>query len=514
MTFPALVFAAPQAGGTLNVVWMAMRTLNPAVQSGAATAAPGSQIFAGLVEMDANYQPQPYLATDWQVSPDGLTYTFHLVKGATFHDGKPITSADVAFSIMAVKQYHPFGPLMFSQVERVDTPDAHTAVIHLAHAAPQFFQALQPFLTPIMPKHVYGEGKLPANPHNTDAVVGSGPFQVAEYKPGQYLILKKYEGFFRKGRPYLDRIVFRISHDSLSSFLAFKKGDTDYSPFSPFQYRDLASLEADKSGMFHVTRDDYRAEGLVFYLELNLRKKPFDDVRVRRALQYAIDRKFLATRLLAGQAAPAESILATSNPYYDRSSLVTYPYDPEKAKRLLDEAGLKPGANGVRFSMTLDVAKWSEQVHVPMAEFIRAELKKIGVAVTLRSYPDFPSWAKAVASWDNDATTNGVWNYPDPTIGVHRLFACSNIRHLVWTNTEGYCSDKADMLMRGAASVSDLAERKKIYADFQHVLSEDEAVLMMLEGGYVTATHTYVKGLPKSVWGPLAPWDQVYLDKR
>lgn len=506
--------AAPKQGGTLNVAWAAMRTLNPAVQSGQATAGPGSQIFAGLVLMDANFQPQPYLAKSWNISNDGRTYTFQLVKDATFHDGKPVTAADVAFSIMAVKEHHPFGPLMFGAVSQADATNEHTVVVKLSQPAPQFMQALQPFLMPVMPKHVYGEGKLPANPHNTQGVVGSGPYQVVEYKAGEHLVLQRYGKFFRKDRPYLDRIVFRLYQDPLSAFLAFKKGDVDYAPFAQFELRDIASLQADKTGKYRVNRDDYRAEGLVFYLELNLRKKPFDDVRVRRALQHAVDRQFLAKKLLVGQATPADSILASSNPFYSAPSIVKYPYNLDTAKKLLDEAGLKPDANGVRFSFNLDVAKWSEAIHVPMAEYIRAQLKKVGVQVTLRTYPDFPSWAKAVGSWDYEATTNGIWNYPDPTIGVHRLFACSNIRKLVWTNTQGYCNKAVDDVMAKAASVTEPAERKKVYAEFQRLLSQDEALLMMLEGGYVTASHAYVKGMPKSVWGPLAPWDELYLDKK
>jgi len=506
--------AAPKHGGTLNVVWQSMNTLNPAVQSGAATAVPGSQIFAGLVQMDAHYRPQPYLATSWTIAPDGLKYTFHLVKDATFQDGTPITSADVAFSLMAVKKYHPFGPLMFGAVESVDTPDPYTVVVKLSHPAPQFMQALQPFLMPIMPKHVYGEGSLPTNPHNVQDVVGSGPYKVAEYKPGEDLVLVRNPNFFRKGRPYLDRIVFKIYQDPLSAFLAFKKGDMDYAPFAPFQFRDLASLQADKSGAFAVNTDDYRAEGLVYYIELNLRKKPFDDVRVRRALQYAIDRNFLAQKLLVGQVTPADSILASGNPFYSRASLVEYPYSLDKAKRLLDEAGLKPDAHGIRFSFNLDIAKWSENVHVPMAEYVREQLKKIGVQVTLRNFPDFPSWAKDVGSWNYDATTNGIWNYPDPTIGVDRLFACANIRHLVWTNTEGYCNKSVDELMAKAADATDPAQRKKLYGEFQHAISTDEPLLMMVQGSYATASHTYVKDLPHSVWGPIAPWDRVYLDKK
>ena len=131
------------------------RHFNGAVQSGMATAMPSAQIFASPLRYDENWKPQPYLAQSWDVASDGLSVTLHLVKNALFHDGQPVTSEDVAFSIMAIKANHPF-QTMLAAVDKVETPDPFTAVIRLSHPNPALLLAMSPALMPILPKHVYG----------------------------------------------------------------------------------------------------------------------------------------------------------------------------------------------------------------------------------------------------------------------------------------------------------------------------------------------------------------------
>ncbi|HMK66050.1 MAG TPA: ABC transporter substrate-binding protein, partial [Thermodesulfobacteriota bacterium] len=135
----------------------APRHFNGAVQSGVATMFPSAQLFASPLMFDDKWQPHPYLAKSRKISGDGLTVTLNLVKGATFHDGKPITSEDVAFSIMTIKNNHPF-KTMFAPVSKVDTPDPLTAVIHLSQPHPAILLAMSQPLCPIIPKHIFGDG--------------------------------------------------------------------------------------------------------------------------------------------------------------------------------------------------------------------------------------------------------------------------------------------------------------------------------------------------------------------
>ena len=182
------------------------RHLNPAIQSGIATGVPGTQIFASPLRYDANWKPHPYLAESWKSSDDGLSMTLNLVKNAKFHDGKPITSADVKFSIETIKAHHPF-KTMFAPVSTVDTPDDNTAIIRLAHPHPALLLCLSGALCPILPKHIFDDGKnILTNPANTHPV-GSGPFKIEEFKPDQQITLVINPDFFIKGRPYLEKII-------------------------------------------------------------------------------------------------------------------------------------------------------------------------------------------------------------------------------------------------------------------------------------------------------------------
>ena len=172
----------------------------------------GAQIFASPLRYDENWNPQPCLAKTGKISADGLSITLDLVQNAVFHDGHPITSEDVAFSIMVVKQYHPFKS-MLEPVDRVDTPDRHTAVIRLAHPHPAILLAMSPAFMPILPKHICGDGQdIATHPANL-APVGSGPFKLVRYVPGKTIVLERHDDYFIPGRPYLDELIFRIQSD-------------------------------------------------------------------------------------------------------------------------------------------------------------------------------------------------------------------------------------------------------------------------------------------------------------
>ena len=175
----------PKTGGTLVIgSTQVPRHLNGAVQSGVATALPSAQLFASPLRFDADWKPQPYLAESWELSPDARTLTLHLRKDALFHDGKPVTSEDVAFSVMAVKQNHPF-QTMLAPVDSVETPDPHTAVLRMSRPHPAILLAMSPALMPVLPKHLRRWRDLKSHPRNSADLVGSGPYRLKEFKPGQ-----------------------------------------------------------------------------------------------------------------------------------------------------------------------------------------------------------------------------------------------------------------------------------------------------------------------------------------
>lgn len=292
----------PQMGGTLVIgSTQVPRHLNPSVQSGTATAVPGTEIFASLLRYDENWNPMPYLAESWEVADDGLSITVHLVEGATFHDGESITSEDVKFSIETVQANHPFKS-MFAPVTGVDMPDDLTAVINLEAPHPAILLAMSSALLPIIPEHIFNDGQdMKSHPRNMDPV-GSGPFKVVEHVPGESIILERYEDFFIEGRPYLDQIVIKINPDSNSLILGLERGEIDMYPFMS-QSRDIQRI-TEAEGV-NATPDGYAAVGAINWLAFNTQHEILSDKMVRQAIAYAIDRDFITNALHAGYSQPA-----------------------------------------------------------------------------------------------------------------------------------------------------------------------------------------------------------------
>lgn len=156
----------------------------------------------------------PRLATAWHGSPDGRSVTFTLRPGVTWHDGRPFSSADVAFSALEVwKKLQNLGRVVFKDLEAVDTPDATTAVLRFAKPTPfQLIQNALPALTAVVPKHVYEGSDINANPANT-RLIGTGPFRFVEHRPGQFYRLERNPNYWDSGKPYLDAIVYRVLPD-------------------------------------------------------------------------------------------------------------------------------------------------------------------------------------------------------------------------------------------------------------------------------------------------------------
>ena len=496
----------PKKGGTLTMaIQQTPRHLNPAVQSGTATGQPGTQLFASLLRYDDGWTPQPYLAESWAVSDDGLSVTVNLVKGATFHDGKPITSEDVAFSIDTVKANHPFKS-MFAPVETVETPDANTAIIKLSKPHPALLLAMSSQLLSIIPKHVYGDGQDPKkHPQNSENVVGSGPFKLVEFKRDQHVILERYDGYFMKGLPHLDKIVMRIIRDGSARTIALENGELMVSGFED-NPRDLNRMK--KNANLDVSNAGYAAIGPVNWLAFNTKDGKTADVKVRQAIAYAVDRNFILKALMQGTIGPAKTGIHPGSPFYN-DSVEAYDLDLDKANKILDDAGYKKDGNGTRFALTVDYG-WPTMK--PYAEYVKPALKKIGIDVTVRSSADFPTWAKRISTHDFEMTMDNVFNWGDPVIGVHRTYNSKNIKEgVIWSNTQQYSNARVDELMELAGSTNDIEERKKYYAEMQDILAKELPLYPLFPSPYHTVSSKKVMNAPNSIWGTSSPLDKVWI---
>jgi peptide/nickel transport system substrate-binding protein len=507
---PQLAFAQASAvrGGQLLIGSPSRpRHFNPALMSGSPMM-PAAQLFASPLLIDRQWKPRPYLAERWSVSEDARSITLHLRKDAVFHDGKPVTSEDLQFSVEAVRDHHPFKG-MFAPVNAVTLTDRHTAVVRLMEPHPALQLAMTTVFVPVLPKHIYGDGTpLPTHPRNVSNVVGSGPFRFVEFKPGEHVIMQRFEKFFLPGQPLLDRLVFREYKDSTSMVLGFERGELDFIPFIG-DPREIARLK--KTAGATVTDDFVPGVGALVWVGFNTRHPKLSDKRVRQAISHAIDRDFVVKNLSTGAVRTSTGPLHSSSPFYT-AEVPRLGFDLAKAGQLLDAAGLKAGPDGKRMSLSCDSVSSGDQR--TLAEYLRPALAKIGIELTVRLAPDFPTWARRVGDHDFELTTDSVWNWGDPVIGVHRTYQTSNIRKgVIWSNTQQYSSPRVDELMAKAAIERDHTARKKLYAEFQKIVVEDCPIAFVFETGYAGAFGRNVGAQNFGVWGPLAPLHELALKK-
>jgi peptide/nickel transport system substrate-binding protein len=306
----SLFVLAPHAaeskhGGTLIIgVEGEEANLNPQIVTGASVQPIVNNIFNLLIYMDFNFEIIPGLARSWNVSRDGLTYTFYLAKDATWHDGKPFTSVDVLYKLKEIYPQNPRGAWWKPGVNVFpEAPDPHTFVIKLKEPFAPLLTTLAFEVTgpKILPKHLYEGTDFKKNPYNNKPV-GTGPFMFKEWVKGSHIELVRNPNYFAKGKenkPYLDRIVFRTIPDSSARILALKKGEIDFIPSVFVPLEDIAELRKDKNIV--VDKRGGGPETIKFFL-FNLRNPPLSNKLVRKAIAHAIDGNAIYNLALAGEA--------------------------------------------------------------------------------------------------------------------------------------------------------------------------------------------------------------------
>lgn len=503
---------AQQRGGTLVVALNSTPAhLNPAVHSGTLTGFVGTQLFAGLVRYNKDGTILPYLAQRWEWGDNQKTLTLYLHENATFHDGTPITSSDVAFSIQTVSKFHPFVP-MLAALKTVETPDPHIVVLKLKHYHPALLQILTPVLTPILPKHIYGDGRnIQTHPANWD-VVGSGPFKLNSYDPQKHIIVKRYDEFFLKDRPYLDSIEFKIFSGPDEIPMAMENGEVHITGFSPLEEHHT---QLKKQQHLKVTTKGLDGIRAMAWLGLNLTNKPFNDLRVRQALALAIDKDFITQRILRGNAVPLDGPIPPDNPFYVPTEEISS-INIKTANKLLDEAGIKRHENGKRLTLRVTYPPNASALALPLLKYLRHKLSRtIGVDLIITENYDFNVWAKQIASGDFHMTFDIVFSWEDPVIGIHRTYHSSNShRDVLWTNTLGYKNSDVDKLLDAAAKEPDITHRKLLYSKFQKIIRNDLPIIFLGTMPYASIIDKRLRGINNSRWGLLAPMDTTYWVKK
>lgn len=492
-------------GGTLNIVIQPEPAmLNLAINQQTPTDQVASKMLLGLFVYGFDLKPIPNLVESWDMSQDGLTYTFKLHRGVTWHDGQPFTAADVIFSYKTMLvQTHSRARTTLAVVSEYQAPDDHTVIIKLAKKFAPFIYALD---LPIMPRHVFEGKDFHTNPANR-APIGLGPFKFKEWRAGEYIHLVRNENYFKPGLPYLDEIYFRVILDAATRVVALESGEVHLASFTDVEPIFVPQLM--KNPALEVTHKGYEFLAPLSWLEINNRVKPLNDKRMRQALMHAIDRNFLKDKIWFGQAKVATSPICSVTNFYD-PTVPKYDYNPQKAEALLDDMGLKRGAGGVRARFKLLQfpygLSWTKA-----SEFVKQQLAAIGIEIDLEA-TDAGGWAQRVSNWEYELTFNYELQFADPALGVSRTYISSNIHKGVpFSNTEGYSNPRVDDLCEKAASSLDPEERRRIYAEVQRVLIEDVPVAWLLELQFPTVINKKFKDIVTTGFGTFASFDAAHL---
>ena len=493
----------PQPGGTyITGTTQVIAHVNPALGGGAGPATIGAQVFAGLVLTADDFSPEPYLAESWEFSPDSRSLTFKIRSGATFHDGKPVTSEDVAFSILASKKYHSFKS-MFATVTDVEAPDATTVIIRLSVPNAALLACLTPATAPILPKHIYGDGQeLRTHPRNTQDVIGSGPFRLTTFEPRTEIRMARYDNFFLPDRPFVDEVVYRADPSGNTILLQLQQGEIH--SLRTGDSVQLQQLRAQPT--IEVADKGLQAISGVGVVALNLENEYLKNLQVRQAIAHAMDRRYILEQVLGGEAAATDSVLPPIDQFYS-DNVTKYSYDVDKAKGLLAEAGYPNG-----FSVRIDYLPTVREFCGSMAEYMKEALKAIGITANVVASPDLASLAQRVVARDFDMCLYLSQGYGDPVVGIHSLYESAAIGGPYPGNIPHYSSPEVDELLEQAGQEMDLARRKEIYAKFQKVVSDDLPVIPYAQyrprAAYIPAV---VRNPNLGVWESLAPLKDIWV---
>lgn len=443
-------FATPMNNTAVIAVPDEPPSLDPTTNAAAAIDQVLNQnVYEGLVRATPDGKIVPALAESYEVSPDGLTYTFHLRKGVLFHNGQPFTARDVVATFTRDKAPaygHPH-PEYYTNIHTITAPDPYTVIFHLDQVDAAFLSVLALGDSVILP------AILP--PDIKDHPVGTGPFRFVEWSLGDHLTLARFKHYYRPGVPKLDRVTFRFMPDPASALAALLSGDVDIDARVP---AEIAIGVKNNPAIKTIAGP----QNLVQILAINNARTPFNDLRVRQAIAYALDRNAIIQGSMFGYGTPIGSHLTPTSPYYvDLTGL--YPHDPTKARTLLAQAGYPHG-----FTTTMTLPQ-NYAIHVRTGEIIADQLSRVGINVQLKLV-DWGQWlARVYHQADYDLTVIGHVGKLDPGLMLTGYGAARKNYYF----RRGYDNPTLDALLAQGMRTLNEIKRKKIYAQAQEIIARD-----------------------------------------
>lgn len=438
-------------------------SFNPNLDSNEHGYVPVCNIFSRLVALDADYNILPDLAERWTITDDGLTYTFQLARGATWHDDEPVTAADVQYTLDQLRAMEDAPAHQWlAPIAAVETPNDRTVVLTLSSPSGSLLAALAYERTFILPAHRYRDTDWSANPANWHPI-GSGPFRFLSHTPGATIDLETYYDYFGSG-PDLDRLIFQIMPDANAAVEALRYGEIDLI-LSPTPVELLPALR--ETPEIAIGEQPLPA---IQFLGFNLEREPVSTPAVRRALAQAIDREQIAEQALAGMALPAITLLPAVMAWaVAEDDDATVPsYDPTAAASELDEAGF-PMSGGRRFQLAMPYLATAAN-HERSAVLIVEQLGAIGVEAELVGL-DPDAWEERLRSGEFDLTLVTAPLGPDPITLREYVGTDGALNH--WR----YRNEAIDELFVEAEASSEVEARAAAYREVQQLLAADLPLL-------------------------------------
>ena len=482
------------------------KNLNPAIVASNGVFFIASKVVEPLAEAsyDGTDGLAPRLATSWQGSADGTTVTFKLRDGVTWHDGKPFTSADVAFSAMNVwKPLQNLGRIVFADLETVETPDASTAVFRFSRPTPlQLIRNALPVVSSVIPRHIFEGSDIAKNSANVN-LIGTGPFRFTEYKPGEYYRLTRNPTYWGKDQPKLDEIVYRILPDRAGAASALEAEEVHLAAFSAVPLSDLDRISR-VPGIQVVTKG-YEALTYQLVVEINHRRPELANLKVRQAIAHAINRKFVIDTIFLGHATESTGPVPKNAPEFYDPSVPTYGFDQAKANALLDEAGYPKRDDGVRFSLKLRPAPYFNETK-QFGYYLRQALAAVGIEATLIN-ADAAAHQKAVyTDHDFDLAVGPPVFRGDPAISTTILVQSGIPDGVPFSNQGGYRNTELDAVIAKAAETIDAEARTELYREFQKIVAADLPLINVAEWGFITVARDTVSNIADNPRWAVSNW--------
>jgi peptide/nickel transport system substrate-binding protein len=507
---------APKQGGKLVIgIESEIDVVDPHRAGGWVSWRVNRQIFEPLVDEDlskpsaeASTPPlRPGLAEKWEISDDGLTYTFHIRPNVKFHDGTSLDAKAVDFNIRRMwdKTFEFYDArsaaqttFVWSSLKSVEVVDPMTIKLTMKKPFSPFLRLLAQggagstaILSPDSLKK-YGNDGVDSHP------VGTGPFKFVERVRGQKIVLQRNDNYWGE-KPYLDQVIFRPLSDSSSRVSALQSGEVDIISVPPPD-----SIDKMKTQGFNVVMGDVPH---VWYLQFNFNDPIMQNKKVRQAIIMSINRDQMAHDLLKDTVKPAYSLQAPGNEAYD-PELKDYPYDPEKAKQLLAEAGYP---NGFETIMLTSVDGSGQILPVPMAESIQQDLSKVGIKIKLETY----EWIAYLSKWAQGMTSGYGWS--QQSWGMTTPFwlyivTNSSLAAPNGPNVGNYKNPELDKIEAQAIATLDQAEAIKLWKQANRIVSEDAALAPIVNdrAPYLVSPKVHNFIVPAEEWYDL---NKVWLSK-